>query len=105
MHGLGFMSINQWHWGAGAMSIFPAHACLFLKDGKVTIVGSRCDMGGDAESAFRQCVASELGLIYEDTILQEWSSDNGAYYLAQPSGSSGTVNATHQLIVAARELR
>jgi CO/xanthine dehydrogenase Mo-binding subunit len=105
MHGLGFMSINQWHWGAGAMSIFPTYACLFLRDGKVTIVGSRCDMGGDAESAFRQCVASELGLKYEDTVLQERSSDNGAYYLAQPSGSSGTVNAVHQLIVAARELK
>jgi CO/xanthine dehydrogenase Mo-binding subunit len=105
MHGLGFMSINQWFCGAGAMSIFPTYACLFLKDGKVTIVGSRCDMGGDAESAFRQCVASELGLKYEDTILQERGSDNGAFYLAQPSGSSGTVNATHQLILAARELK
>jgi xanthine dehydrogenase molybdenum-binding subunit len=105
MHGLGFMSINQWHWGAGAMSIFPTYACLFLRDGKVTIVGSRCNMGGDAESAFRQCVASTLGLKYEDTVLQEESSDNGAYYLAQPSGSSGTVNAVHQLIVAASELK
>jgi len=105
MHGLGFMSVHQWHWGAGAMSIFPTHACLFLRDGKVTIVGARCDMGVDAESAFRQCVASELGLKYEDTVLRERSSDNGAYYLAQPSGSSGTVNATQQLIVAARELK
>jgi CO/xanthine dehydrogenase Mo-binding subunit len=105
MHGLGFMSVNQWHWGAGAMSIFPTQACLFLRDGKVTIAGSRCDMGGDAESAFRQCVASELGLKYEDTVLRERSSDNGAFYLAQPSGSSGTVNAAHQLIVAARELK
>lgn len=105
MHGLGFTSINQWHWGAGAMSIFPTLAGLFLRDGKVTIVGSRCDMGVDAESAFRQCVASELGLKYEDTVLQERSSDNGAFYLAQPSGSSGTVNAVHQLIVAAKELK
>ena len=105
MHGLGFMSVNQWHCGAGAMSIFPSQACLFLRDGKVTIVGARCDMGGDAESAFRQCVASELGLKYTDTVLRERSSDNGTYYLAQPSGSSGTVNAAHQLIVAARELK
>jgi len=105
MHGLGFMSVNQWHWGAGTMSIFPTHACLFLRDGKVTIVGARSDMGGDSESAFRQCVASELGLKYEDTVLRERSSDNGAFYLAQPSGSSGTVNAAHQLIVAARELK
>ena len=105
MHGLGFTSVNQWHWGAGTMSIFPSQAGLFLRDGKVTIVGARCDMGVDAESAFRQCVASTLGLKYEDTVLQERSSDNGAFYLAQPSGSSGTVNAAHQLIVAARELK
>jgi xanthine dehydrogenase molybdenum-binding subunit len=68
-------------------------------------VGSRCNMGSDSESAFRHCVASELGLKYEDTVLQEYRSDNGAYYLAQPSGSSGTVNAVSQLIVAARELK
>ena len=105
MHGLGFTSVNQWHCGAGAMSVFPTQACLFLRDGKVAIVGARCDMGVDAESAFRQCVASELGLKYEDTVLREGSSDNGAFYLAQPSGSSGTVNAAHQLIVAARELK
>ncbi len=38
-------------------------------------------------------------------VIQEQHSDNSAYCLAQPASSSGTVNATVQLIAAARELR
>ncbi|MBN1570734.1 MAG: molybdopterin-dependent oxidoreductase [Acidobacteria bacterium] len=106
MHGMGFTSINEWHWGAGAMSfVSNSYACLMLQDGKVTIIGTRCDMGVDTESAYRHCVAAELGMKYEDVLLQERTSDNSAYSLAQPAGSSGTVNATPQLVHAARELK
>jgi CO/xanthine dehydrogenase Mo-binding subunit len=106
MHGMGFTSINEWHWGAGMMSfVSSTYACLILINGKVTIVGTRCDMGIDTESAYRHCVAAELGMKYEDVIVQERSSDNSAYCLAQPAGSSGTVNATVQLVYAARELK
>jgi CO/xanthine dehydrogenase Mo-binding subunit len=106
MHGMGFTSINEWHWGAGMMSfVSNTYACLMLINGKVTIVGTRCDMGIDTESAYRHCVAAELGMKYEDVLVQERSSDNSAYCLAQPAGSSGTVNATLQLVYAARELK
>ena len=106
MHGLGFMSVNEWHWGAGAMSfVSSSYACLMLQDGKVTIIGTRCDMGIDTESAYRHCVAAELGMKYDDVLLQERRSDNSAYSLAQPAGSSGTVNATLQLVYAAREMK
>jgi CO/xanthine dehydrogenase Mo-binding subunit len=106
MHGMGFTSVNEWHWGAGAMSfVSNSFACLILRDGKVTIVGTRCDMGIDSESGYRHCVAAELGMKYDDVLLQEQRSDNSAYCLAQPAGSSGTVNATLQLIHAARELK
>jgi CO/xanthine dehydrogenase Mo-binding subunit len=64
-----------------------------------------CDMGIDTESAYRHCVAAELGMKYEDVLVQVQNSDNSAYCLAQPAGSSGTVNATLQLIYAARELK
>jgi CO/xanthine dehydrogenase Mo-binding subunit len=106
MHGMGFTSVNEWHWGAGMMSfVSNTHACLILLNGKVTIVGLRCDMGIDTESAYRHCVAAEMGLKYEDVLIQERTSDNSAYCLAQPAGSSGTVNATLQLVNAARELK
>jgi CO/xanthine dehydrogenase Mo-binding subunit len=106
MHGLGFTSVNEWHWGAGIMTLaFPSFACLMLRDGKITIVGLRCDMGIDSESGYRGCVAAELGMKYEDTLIQEQRSDNSAYNLSQPAGSSGTVNATLQLVVAAREMK
>jgi CO/xanthine dehydrogenase Mo-binding subunit len=106
MHGMGFASINEWHWGAGFMSsTVPSYACLIFIDGKVTIVGLRCNMGGDSESGYRHCVAAELSMKYDDVLVQTDRSDNSAYSLAQPSGSCGTVNATVQLVCAARELK
>jgi CO/xanthine dehydrogenase Mo-binding subunit len=106
LHGMGFTSVNEWHWGAGMMSfVSSSNACLMFQEGKVTIVGLRCDMGIDTESAYRHCVAAEMGMKYEDILIQEQRSDNSAFTLAQPAGSSGTVNATPQLIYAARELK
>jgi CO/xanthine dehydrogenase Mo-binding subunit len=106
MHGMGFTSVNEWHWGAGIMSfVSSSFACLMFRDGKVTIIGTRCDMGIDTESAYRHCVAAELGMNYDDILIQEQRSDNSAYCLAQPAGSSGTVNATPQLVYAAREMK
>jgi CO/xanthine dehydrogenase Mo-binding subunit len=103
-HGVGFTWVNEWHWGAGMMS-FPSFACLMFCEGKVTIIGLRCDMGIDTESAYRHCVAAELGMKYEDVLIQVQHADNSAYNLAQPAGSGGTVNATTQLVIAARELK
>ncbi len=104
MHGLGFMSINEWQ--VGTMSGWaPPLACLMLRDGKVTIVGTRSDMGVDSESGYRQCVASEMGLKYEDTVIQVRRSDNNSYILPGPGGSFGITGTTPQLILAARELK
>jgi CO/xanthine dehydrogenase Mo-binding subunit len=104
MHGLGFMSINEW--GAGLAGILAAgYACLILRDGKVAIVGMRCDPGVDTESGYRRCVASEMGLKYEDTVIQERRSDNHVYHFAEPGGSYGTISTTPQLILGARQLK
>ncbi len=106
MHGMGFTSVNQWHWGAGIMSfVSSSNVCLMLQDGKVTIIGLRSDMGIDTESAYRHCVAAELGMKYDDVLLQERRADNSAYSLPQPAGSSGTVNALPQLVQVARDLK
>jgi CO/xanthine dehydrogenase Mo-binding subunit len=100
MHGMGFMSIHEWRWHGGSNL-----ACLILRNGKANIVGSRSDMGVDSESGFRQCVAAELGLKYEDTLIQERRSDVGVFSLSQPAGSMGTIMTTPQLVMAARELK
>jgi CO/xanthine dehydrogenase Mo-binding subunit len=104
MHGMGFMSINEW--GVGLAGILAAgYACLILRDGKVAIVGMRCDPGIDTESGYRGCVASEMGLKFEDTVIQERRSDNHVYHFAEPGGSYGTISTVPQLILAARQLK
>jgi xanthine dehydrogenase molybdenum-binding subunit len=104
MHGLGFMSINEWQ--VGTMSgPAPPLACLILRNGVVSIIGTRCDMGIDTESGYRLCVASEIGLKYDDTVIQERRSDNNAYLFPGPGGSFGTTGGTPQLVLAAREMK
>ncbi|MBN2242224.1 MAG: molybdopterin-dependent oxidoreductase [Acidobacteria bacterium] len=103
MHGLGFMHINEWHWHAPIPGI--SYACLTLRNGKVAIIAVRCDMGIDTESGARLAVASEIGLKYEDTVIQERRSDNSNFHFWQPGGSFGTGYITTQLVLAARELR
>ncbi len=104
LHGLGFMSINEWQVGIFSGPA-PPFACLVLRDGKVTIIGTRCDMGIDTESGFRQCVACEIGLKYDDTVIQLQRSDNNTYLIPGPGGSFGTTGTAPQLISAARDLR
>ncbi len=100
MHGMGFMSVNQWAASSGG-----ALASLMLRDGKVAIVGLRCDPGVDSVSGFRQCVAAAMGLKYEDTVIHEHRSDNSTFRFAPPGGSLGTIMTVPQLIIAARELK
>jgi CO/xanthine dehydrogenase Mo-binding subunit len=103
MHGLGFIHVNEWHWQAPIPGI--SFACVTLREGKAAIIAVRSDMGIDTESAARLAVASEVGLKYEDTVIQERRSDNTNFHLWQPGGSFGTPYITTQLILAARELR
>ena len=106
MHGLGFISINEWDWWSGhEYTAGQSYGCLMLLDGIVNIVGLHCDAGIDTESGFRQCVADELGMRYEDVLMQEQRSDVGAYELVPPGGSWGTTWTIPQLIVAAKELK
>jgi xanthine dehydrogenase molybdenum-binding subunit len=100
MHGVGFMSINQWLWDAGGRL-----ACLNLRDGKVAMVGLRSNPGMDSESGYRQCVAAAIGLKYEDTVIHQHRSENSMFEFALPGGSLGTIHTVPQLIVASRELK
>jgi CO/xanthine dehydrogenase Mo-binding subunit len=100
MHGLGFVSINEWSWIAGRQ-----FACLVLRDGKLTIIGMRADFGMDTESAFRHCVATEAGLRYDDIVIQQQRSDANTFRFWVPGGSMGISQNTPQLVLAARELK
>ncbi len=100
MHGLGFVSINEWSWIAGRQ-----FACLMLREGKLTVIGMRADFGMDTESAFRHLVASEAGLRYEDVVIQQQRADANTYMFWVPGGSMGISQTTPQLVLAARELR
>jgi CO/xanthine dehydrogenase Mo-binding subunit len=100
MHGMGFMSVNEWDY-----TLSNTLACLMLRDGKVAIVGLRCDPGIDSISSYRECVAAAIGLKYEDTIVQQHRSDNNMYRFFVPGGSMGTVGSVPQLVVASRELK
>jgi xanthine dehydrogenase molybdenum-binding subunit len=103
MHGMGFMHVNEWHWHAPIPGI--SFACVTLRQGKAAIIGIRSDMGIDTESGARKSVATEIGLRYEDTVMQERRSDNTNYHLWQIGGSFGTPYITTQLILAAKEIR
>ncbi|MBN2318234.1 MAG: molybdopterin-dependent oxidoreductase [Acidobacteria bacterium] len=100
MHGLGFVSINEWSWISGRQ-----FACLILREGKVTIQGLRADFGMDTESAIRHCVATEAGIPYEDIVLQQQRSDANTFHFWVPGGSMGISQNTPQLIMAARMLK
>jgi CO/xanthine dehydrogenase Mo-binding subunit len=102
MHGLGFTSINEW--SSNLMGI-PALPSLILRNGTVTIVGTRSDMGIDGESGFRQCVAAEIGMRYEDTAIQNQRSDNNSFLFSGLGGSFGTTATSPQLVLGARALR
>jgi xanthine dehydrogenase molybdenum-binding subunit len=103
MHGMGFMQVLEWTWQAPASAM--SWACLMLRNGIVAIVGVRSDIGSDTESGARHVVASELGLKYEDTVIQERRSDNSSFYMWQPGGSFSTAYINTQLVMAARELK
>jgi CO/xanthine dehydrogenase Mo-binding subunit len=103
MHGMGFTSINEWNWGVGMP--LPSSAGLMLCDGKLTILGLRCNMGVDTESSYRRVVAAESGMKYEDVRIQQQHVDNSTYCLSQPASSAGTVSALPQLIQSAREMK
>ncbi|HSW40189.1 MAG TPA: molybdopterin cofactor-binding domain-containing protein, partial [Acidobacteriota bacterium] len=100
MHGLGFVHINEWSWITGRQ-----FACLILREGKLTIIGLRADFGMDTESAFRQCVAAEAGLRYEDIVIQQQRSDANTYMFWVPGGAMGISQTTPQLVIAAREMK
>ena len=63
MHGMGFTWTHEWEDSAGSSEIAIR---IERTDGTATILGMRADVGVNAETAYCQIVADELGMRVED---------------------------------------
>ena len=81
MHGMGFVWSQEWDDTRGA----GAAALLFQPDGTVNIIALRSDIGLNAETAYCQIVAEELGMRTEDVFFRQ--QDDVYLPLMTPDGS------------------
>jgi CO/xanthine dehydrogenase Mo-binding subunit len=81
MHGMGFVWDQEWDdtRGAGVAGL------LFQPDGTVSIIAFRADIGLNAETAYCQIVAEELGMRTEDVFFRQ--QDDVYLPLMTPDGS------------------
>ncbi len=79
MHGLGFCWSHEWDDSAGTSEI----AMYFERnDGSLTILGCRADVGVNAETAYCQIAADELGVPVE-TVRFKHQEDAGFYTMTR----------------------
>jgi CO/xanthine dehydrogenase Mo-binding subunit len=81
MHGLGFIWTHEWDSKRGT----GFAAILVHDDGTVSLIGQRSDIGLAAETAYRQILADELGVRYEDVVHRPFN-DSG-FAMMSPDGS------------------
>jgi CO/xanthine dehydrogenase Mo-binding subunit len=81
MHGIGFAWTHEWDDTRGA----AAAAVMIQADGTVSIIGLRSDVGVNAETAYCQIVAEELGMKPEDVFFRQ--GDDTHLPLMTPDGS------------------
>ncbi len=88
MHGLGFNWSHEWDDSAGSAEI-----AIYLerKDGTATIFGCRSDVGVNAETAYCQIAADELGMRVED-IRYKPQIDAGFYAMTPDTSTNMSVN-------------
>jgi CO/xanthine dehydrogenase Mo-binding subunit len=85
MHGMGFVWSQEWDDTRGAGSA----ALMFQADGTVNIIALRSDIGLNAETAYCQIVAEELGMRVEDVFYRQ--QDDVYLPLMTPDGSCNMV--------------
>jgi xanthine dehydrogenase molybdenum-binding subunit len=81
MHGMSFTWTHEWDDTRGA----AAAAVMIQADGTVNIIGLRSDVGVNAETAYCQIVAEELGMKPEDVFFRQ--GDDTHLPLMTPDGS------------------
>jgi xanthine dehydrogenase molybdenum-binding subunit len=88
MHGLGFCWSHEWDDSAGTSEI----AMYFERnDGSLTILGCRADVGVNAETAYCQIAADELGIPVEN-IRFKHQDDAGFYTMTPDTSTNLSVN-------------
>ena len=81
MHGVSFTWTHEWDDTRGA----AAAAIMIQADGTVNIIGLRSDVGVNAETAYCQIVAEEIGMKAEDVFFRQ--GDDTHLPLMTPDGS------------------
>jgi CO/xanthine dehydrogenase Mo-binding subunit len=88
MHGIGFTWTHEWDDSAGSSEV----AIYFERnDGSVTILGCRADVGVNAETAYCQIAADELGVPIESVRFKH-QEDAGFYTMTPDTSTNLTVN-------------
>ena len=88
MHGLGFAWSHEWEDSAGSSEIAIR---LERNDGTATILGMRCDNGVNAETAYCQVAADELGMKIGDVFYRP-QFDPGFFTMTPDSSTNMSVN-------------
>jgi CO/xanthine dehydrogenase Mo-binding subunit len=88
MHGLGFAWTHEWDDSAGTseMAIY-----IERNDGTATILGCRADIGVNAETAYCQIAADELGMRLED-VRYKAQVDAGFFTMTPDTSTNLTIN-------------
>jgi CO/xanthine dehydrogenase Mo-binding subunit len=88
MHGLAFTWTHEWEDSAGTGEIAIR---LERTDGTASILGMRCDIGVNAETAYCQVAADELGMKVEDVFYRP-HNDPGFFTMTPDSSTNMSVN-------------
>ena len=88
MHGLGFVWDHEWEDSAGSSEVAIR---LERHDGTATILGMRCDNGVNAETAYCQVAADEIGMKIEDVFYRP-HFDPGFFTMTPDSSTNMSVN-------------
>jgi CO/xanthine dehydrogenase Mo-binding subunit len=88
MHGIAFVWDHEWDdsAGSGEMAIY-----IERNDGTATILGCRCDIGVNAETAYCQVAADELGMRIED-VRYKGQIDAGFFTMTPDTSTGLTIN-------------
>ena len=88
MHGLGFTWNHEWEDSAGSGEIALR---VERNDGTISILGMRCDNGVNAETAYCQIVADEMGMKIKDVFYRP-HVDPGFFTMTPDSSTNMSVN-------------
>jgi CO/xanthine dehydrogenase Mo-binding subunit len=88
MHGMAFAWTHEWEDSSGSSEIAIR---IERNDGTATILGMRCDIGVNAETAYCQIAADELGMKIDDVFYRP-HTDPGFFTMTPDSSTNMSVN-------------